>query len=80
MTAGYVPFLDALRDSIDSWAPVASGRYGLLGAVPGSLYRLHLPSAILRYKLWDIGAIVRDTVTLGLTVLGWCGRAFRSQT
>jgi two-component system NtrC family sensor kinase len=68
MTAGYVPFLTLYV------LPLTLGLQWHQGVTAFSvLFLAFVPItfayAILRYKLWDIGAIVRDTVTLGLTVL-----------
>ena len=68
MAGGYLPFLGLYV------LPLTLGmalHQGLTSAavLPLALVPLTFAYAILRYKLWDIGVIVRDTMTLGLTVL-----------
>jgi len=68
MAGGYVPFLALYV------LPITLGlqwHQGITAAsvLPLALVPLTFAYAILRYKLWDIGVIVRDTMTLGLTVL-----------
>lgn len=68
MLGGYLPFL-ALY--------VAPRAFGLdwprlvttLAILPLALVPLTFAYAILRYKLWDLGVIVRDTLSLATTVL-----------
>jgi PAS domain S-box-containing protein len=68
MAGGYLPFLGLyllpLTLGADWPDPVAA-----LAVLPLALVPLTFAYAILRYKLWDIGAIVRDTVSLGVTIL-----------
>jgi two-component system NtrC family sensor kinase len=68
MAGGYLPFLGlyVLPNTLGfNW------HQGITSAavLPLALIPLTFAYAILRYKLWDIGVIVRDTMTLGLTVL-----------
>ena len=68
MAGGYLPFLALYV------LPITFGlqwHQGITTAsvLPLALVPLTFAYAILRYKLWDIGIIVRDTMTLGLTVL-----------
>ena len=68
MAGGYVPFLALYV------LPITLGlgwHQGIIAAsvLPLALVPLTFAYAILRYKLWDIGVIVRDSMTLGLTVL-----------
>jgi len=68
MAGGYLPFLALYV------LPITLGlqwHQGITAAsvLPLALVPLTFAYAILRYKLWDIGVIVRDTMTLGLTVL-----------
>ncbi|HET9226275.1 MAG TPA: ATP-binding protein [Thermoanaerobaculia bacterium] len=68
LAGGYVPFL--LLEGI----PVAAGFQGpeLLRAVavlPLALVPLTFAYAILRYKLWDMEVIVRDTISMTMTLL-----------
>jgi len=68
MAGGYLPFLALYV------LPITFGlqwHQGITAAsvLPLALVPLTFAYAILRYKLWDIGVIVRDTMTLGLTVL-----------
>jgi len=68
MLGGYLPFLAlyvlpfSLR--LDWPTPVTT-----LGVLPLALVPLTFAYAILRYKLWDIGVIIRDTLTLATTAL-----------
>jgi two-component system NtrC family sensor kinase len=68
MAAGYVPFvaLYVLPWAIDVAVPelVTVVAVAALGAVP-----LAFAYAILRYKLWDLGVIVRDALASTLTLL-----------
>ncbi len=68
MVGGYLPFLGLylLPDLLGLKMPrvVTS-----LAVLPLSLVPLTFAYAILRYKLWDIGVIVRSTITASLTVL-----------
>ncbi len=68
MVAGYLPFLGLymLPNLVGLELPrlVTS-----LAVLPLSLVPLTFAYAILRYKLWDIGVIVRSTITASLTVL-----------
>lgn len=68
MAAGYLPFLGLYVLPLTFGAqwptPVTS-----LAVLPLALVPLTFAYAILRYKLWDIGAIVRDTVSLSVTIL-----------
>ena len=68
MAGGYLPFLAlyVLPATLG-----AQWHQGITAAavLPLALVPLTFAYAILRYKLWDIGVIVRDTMTLGLTVL-----------
>jgi two-component system NtrC family sensor kinase len=68
MAGGYLPFLALYV------LPATLGAHwhqGITAAavLPLAFVPLTFAYAILRYKLWDIGVIVRDTMTLGLTVL-----------
>lgn len=68
MASGYLPFLALYV------LPITMGlqwHQGITAAsvLPLALVPLTFAYAILRYKLWDIGVIVRDSMTLGLTVL-----------
>ena len=68
MAAGYVPFfgLYVLPLTLGAQLPTALTS---LAVLPLALVPLTFAYAILRYKLWDIGAIVRDTVSLSVTIL-----------
>jgi two-component system, NtrC family, sensor kinase len=68
MAGGYVPFL--LLHGI----PVVSGFQGpellrAVAVVPLALVPLAFAYAILRYKLWDMEVIVRDTISMTMTLL-----------
>jgi PAS domain S-box-containing protein len=68
MLGGYLPFLTLYV------VPLFFGIWGgplisAIAVVPLALVPITFAWAILRYKLWDIGLLVRDTVALGLTVL-----------
>jgi signal transduction histidine kinase len=65
---GYLPFLTIYG------LPAALGLRGpellnALAVVPLALVPLTFAYAILRYKLWDIEVIVRDTISMTLTLL-----------
>jgi PAS domain S-box-containing protein len=68
MAAGYLPFfgLYVLPLTLGAQFPTALTS---LAVLPLALVPLTFAYAILRYKLWDIGAIVRDTVSLSVTIL-----------
>lgn len=68
MLGGYLPFLTLYV------TPLFFGIWGgplisVIAVSPLALVPITFAWAILRYKLWDIGLLVRDTVALGLTVL-----------
>jgi hypothetical protein len=68
MAAGYLPFL------VLYLLPLAAGfrvPWTLTSAavLPLALVPVTFAYAILRYKLWDIGGILRNTISLSLTVL-----------
>jgi len=65
---GYIPFLAlyvAPRLLDVSWPALPAA----LAVLPLALVTLTFSYAILRYKLWDIGVVVRDTMSLSLTIL-----------
>jgi PAS domain S-box-containing protein len=65
---GYIPFLAlyvAPRLLDMSWPALPAA----LAVLPLTLVPLTFSYAILRYKLWDIGSVVRDTMSLSLTIL-----------
>ncbi len=68
MVGGYLPFLGlfVLTDLIGMSLPMP---VTALAVLPLSLVPLTFAYAILRYKLWDIGIIVRSAITASLTVL-----------
>ena len=68
MAAGYLPFfgLYVLPLTFGAQWPAALTS---LAVLPLALVPLTFAYAILRYKLWDIGAIVRDTVSMSVTIL-----------
>ena len=68
MTAGYAPFL-SLYVIPATFGLQWNQSFTAMSVLPLALVPITFAYAILRYKLWDIGAIVRETVTLGLTVL-----------
>jgi len=68
MLGGYLPFLllyVAPRGLGFDWPQAVT----TLAILPLALVPLTFAYAILRYKLWDLGIIVRDTLTLATTVL-----------
>jgi PAS domain S-box-containing protein len=68
MVAGYLPFLGLylLPELLGlPMPPLVTS----LAVLPLSLVPLTFAYAILRYKLWDIGVIVRGTITASLTAL-----------
>ncbi|MDX1642973.1 MAG: hypothetical protein R3244_01305, partial [Thermoanaerobaculia bacterium] len=68
LAGGYLPFLALylVPRSLDLDPP----RFLVLAAIaPLALVPLSFAYAILRYRLWDIGIIVRDTISLTLTLL-----------
>ncbi|MDX1501930.1 MAG: ATP-binding protein [Thermoanaerobaculia bacterium] len=68
MAAGYIPFLSLyvlpLSLGVDTPLMVTA-----MAVLPLALVPTTFAYAILRYKLWDIGGVVRNTITLSLTVL-----------
>jgi len=68
MAGGYVPFLALYLLPMTLGLHWHQG-FTSLAVLPLALVPLTFAYAILRYKLWDIGILVRDTITLGLTVL-----------
>ena len=68
MAGGYVPFLLLYVLPLTFGVPWPSAVTSL-SVLPLALVPLTFAYAILRYKLWDIGAIVRDTVSLSVTIL-----------
>ena len=74
LLGGYLPFL--LIYVIPSFFGVRLTWTEIAGVVPLCLVPLGFAYAILKYKLWDIAVIVRDTIAYSLTVLvGLCGFA-----
>ncbi len=74
LAAGYLPFaLLYLAPQIAGWSVPAG--LATAGVLPLTLVPLTFAYSILRYKLWDIGVIVRDaaayTVTLLLGIAGF---------
>ncbi len=68
MAAGYLPFLGLYA------LPFAAGLtwpqpVTAVALLPLALVPLTFAYAILRYKLWDIGVIVRQSISLSLTIL-----------
>ena len=68
MAGGYVPFL------LLHGLPVVAGFQGpellrAVAVVPLALVPLAFAYAILRYKLWDMEVIVRDTISMTMTLL-----------
>jgi hypothetical protein len=68
MAAGYLPFLGLYL------LPLAAGLrvpwvVTSAAVLPLALVPVTFAYAILRYKLWDIGGILRNTISLSLTVL-----------
>jgi PAS domain S-box-containing protein len=68
LAGGYLPFL-ALYVVPRALAIDPRPLMVLAAVVPLGLVPLTFAYAILRYKLWDIGIIVRDTISLSLTLL-----------
>ena len=68
MAGGYLPFL-ALYIVPRALSIQPRPALILAAVVPLGLVPLTFAYAILRYKLWDIGIIVRDTISLTLTLL-----------
>lgn len=68
MAGGYLPFLALYVLPLSLGLQWSQGITSL-AVLPLALVPLTFAYAILRYKLWDLGVIVRDSVTLGLTVL-----------
>lgn len=68
MLGGYVPFLllHVIPVSLSLYWPDWTT---LVSVVPLALVPLGFAYAILKYKLWDIGVILRDTIAYSLTVL-----------
>jgi PAS domain S-box-containing protein len=67
MLGGYLPFLAlyvAPRALDVEWPRLVT----TLGVLPLALVPLTFAYAILRYRLWDIGVVIRDTLTLATTV------------
>ncbi|MDH3745546.1 MAG: PAS domain-containing protein, partial [Acidobacteriota bacterium] len=67
MAAGYLPFLFLylLPRELGTSLPQLLTASAVL---PLALVPLTFAYAILRYKLWDIGVVVRDTLSLGVTI------------
>ena len=65
---GYLPFL-LLYGIPDIFGLRGPALLQSISVVPLALVPLTFAYAILRYKLWDIEVIVRDTITLTLTLL-----------
>jgi len=68
MVAGYVPFfvLNVVPTVLGLHQP---GWLSALAVLPLALVPLGFAYAILKYKLWDVGVILRDTVAYSLTAL-----------
>ncbi len=68
MVGGYLPFalLYAVPYVLSTELP---GPLAALAVIPLGLVPLTFAYAILRYKLWDIGILVRNAASLSLTVL-----------
>lgn len=68
LTAGYLPFLGlyVLPHALHlRWPELLT----TVAVIPLALVPLTFAYAILRYKLWDLGVMVRDTLSLTLTLL-----------
>ncbi len=68
LLAGYLPFvtLYLVPRSLDlQWPPYLT----TAAVAPLALVPLTFAYSILRYKLWDIGIVVRDTLSLATTIL-----------
>ncbi|MCZ6506656.1 MAG: ATP-binding protein [Acidobacteria bacterium] len=68
MLGGYLPFLALYvvpRTLQLEWPQLLT----TLAILPLALVPLTFAYAILRYKLWDIGIVIRDTLTLAMTAL-----------
>lgn len=73
MLGGYVPFL-GLHVVPFSLGLAWPGWVSVLAVLSLSLVPLGFAYAILKYKLWDIGVILRDSIAYSMTVLvGLCG-------
>ncbi len=68
LAGGYLPFL-ALYAVPYLFGLRANETWNALAVLPLALVPLTFAYAILRYKLWDIEAIVRDALSLTLTLL-----------
>jgi len=71
LSAGYLPFLGYLL--LQQWAGEGVVRSAtwveVLAVLPLALVPLAFAGAILRYKLWDVAVIVRDTISYSATAI-----------